>query len=363
MTLREKLRSGVRKSTLASCCVMVLPPSTTRPWRKFCVGGARDAPDVDPEVRVEARVLHRDDRVAEGRGDLLEGHEDALFRLELDEELVVVGVDAAPQARARTPPGPSPGAGRRARTRTRRPRLRRRRGSRGRAAASRIHRTTRHGGTRATGGRAPPAAAGRRARARPRGATAAVEACGHDGADLPWSLGNAPIIPSGVVAAPRVSVGCEGLGPVLQPSRHGLVPARRRAARADPPRHRRDRQRGGSPGQARARAARRRVAPGQGRLRPDRAGPPSRPHRRDPEDAAVPGPRPHGLLRDRRLHGAHRRSRRASPRRGRPSRARRSRPTPRPTGTRSSRSSIRSGPASCSTPRGSPRSGRRTSSA
>src|SRR5499433_3838585 len=35
LSLRSRLRSGVRKSTLASCWVMVLPPSTMRPRRKF----------------------------------------------------------------------------------------------------------------------------------------------------------------------------------------------------------------------------------------------------------------------------------------------------------------------------------------
>jgi hypothetical protein len=58
------------------------------------VGSAEDASDVDPEVRVETRVLHRDDRVTQGRRDLLERHEDPLLRLELGEELVVVRVDA-----------------------------------------------------------------------------------------------------------------------------------------------------------------------------------------------------------------------------------------------------------------------------
>src|SRR6185436_8511429 len=63
------------------------------------VGGAADAPDVDPEVRIEARVLHRDDRVAQVRRDLLERHEDALLGLELGDELVVARVDAAADAR------------------------------------------------------------------------------------------------------------------------------------------------------------------------------------------------------------------------------------------------------------------------
>ena len=63
------------------------------------VGGAEDAPDVDPEVRVEARVLDRDDGVAQAKRDLLERHEDPLLRLELGEELVVLGVDPTPDAR------------------------------------------------------------------------------------------------------------------------------------------------------------------------------------------------------------------------------------------------------------------------
>ena len=55
-------------------------------------------------------------------------------------------------------------------------------------------------------------------------------------------------------------------------------------------------------------AAGRAAARRQGRLRPDRAGPASGPHRADPEDEALPGPRPPGRLRGRRLHRADRRS-------------------------------------------------------
>ena len=147
------------------------------------VGGAEDAPDVDPEVRVEARVLDRDDRVAERRRDLLERHEDALLRLELGEELVVVRVDPAPDTRRVLLQG-----------------LRRREvgrpvhvrgdgdaGDREDAEEEQGQQDPSDDPPRgpATGDEAPATAtaAGRSALTGYRGATAAV--CGHDGADLP----------------------------------------------------------------------------------------------------------------------------------------------------------------------------------
>ena len=51
---------------------MVLPPSTMRPRRKFCVDGARDAHGVDAEMGVEARVLGGDDRVAQASAGIWE---------------------------------------------------------------------------------------------------------------------------------------------------------------------------------------------------------------------------------------------------------------------------------------------------
>ena len=102
-----------------------------------------------------------------------------------------------------------------------------------------------------------------------------------------------------------------------------------------------------------AKLARGPAAHGQGRLRSDRARHPPRPHRRDPEDAALPGPRAPRHLPDRRLHRDDRRPDRARRRRARRSRARRSSATPRPTRSRSSRSSTRRRPRSASTASGS----------
>jgi hypothetical protein len=55
--------------------------------------GPGDADGVDAPVRVEATVLHGQHRVAQGLGDLGQGHEDAALRVELGDQLVVVVVD------------------------------------------------------------------------------------------------------------------------------------------------------------------------------------------------------------------------------------------------------------------------------
>src|SRR5262245_46765152 len=173
---------------LGDCAAALHDPTVA----KVRVGGPGDAADVDAEVRVEAGVFHRDDRVTQAGRDLLERHEYALLRLELGEELVVVGVDAAPDAGGVL-------LQRLHRRQVGRPEHVRGNGDAGDgedAEGEDDDQEPPEDPPRRDDPPAPAAAAGGGARAGPSGAPAA-KACGHDGADLPCSLGTGPLYPRG----------------------------------------------------------------------------------------------------------------------------------------------------------------------
>ena len=82
----------------ASCWVSVLAPAQA-PLDDVLGRGDDDARDADAEVAVEARVLGRDDRLAERRRDVVVLHDDAPLGRELADDLAVRGVDARDRVR------------------------------------------------------------------------------------------------------------------------------------------------------------------------------------------------------------------------------------------------------------------------
>ena len=71
-TLRLMVRSGVKKTFLATCWVIVLPPWTTSPGAQVDHEGAQHAEDIHAAMIEEAAVLSRDDGLDKAGGNVFE---------------------------------------------------------------------------------------------------------------------------------------------------------------------------------------------------------------------------------------------------------------------------------------------------
>ena len=99
LSLRSIERSLLNRKFLATCWVMVEPPSARRSLPSIfdfddLVDGARDALEVDAAVLVEALVLSRKEGGDDALGNGVDGHEDAPLARVLGDQRAVVRVDA-----------------------------------------------------------------------------------------------------------------------------------------------------------------------------------------------------------------------------------------------------------------------------
>ena len=90
-SLRANVFSRVRKLCLASCCVMVLPPSARFASRRFGPCRAGNPEQVHAAVFVEALIFDRQNRLPQVRGHPGQRHVDAVF-LEDGEHRAIVDV-------------------------------------------------------------------------------------------------------------------------------------------------------------------------------------------------------------------------------------------------------------------------------
>ena len=99
LSLRAIERSLLSRKFLATCWVMVEPPSArlSLPWIlvfHHLEDGAGDALEVDAAVLVEAPVLGRQEGCDDALGDGVDGHEDAPLARVLGDQRAVVRMDA-----------------------------------------------------------------------------------------------------------------------------------------------------------------------------------------------------------------------------------------------------------------------------
>ena len=111
---RHHVRSRLRNSPRASCCVMVLAPRTTGGFAGVGQRGPAHREKIHSHVTHEPTVLGRHDGRDDRRWDLVQGHPDldAAVLAERGRDLLPVGVevrDRRPRARRQREDPPSPG--------------------------------------------------------------------------------------------------------------------------------------------------------------------------------------------------------------------------------------------------------------